>query len=138
MFANVIAVFQGLGYTIKSTDSDTGFITAESATDSTFNIFFGSTFTQQTAATAFVESVGGATVLRINFVEFIRSSGTYGQTTRQDVPIHDADLYQQALERMENAIFVSFRLTKLLTSPLSGGWSLHGKLLRNSVDEESS
>lgn len=106
VFASVISVFQDLGYTIKSADSDTGFITAESATDSTYDIFFGNTYTQQTAATAFVESVGDATILRINFVEFNRSSSTYGQTTRQDVPIHDAELYQQAFERIENAIFV--------------------------------
>ena len=96
VFSSVVSVFQNLGYTIKSADSNTGFITAESATDNAVD-FWGNALTQLTSATADVELVGHRTMLRINFVEFNRASGTHGQTTRQDVLMHDAELHQNAM-----------------------------------------
>lgn len=107
VFPSVISVFQDLGYTIKNADKDTGIIMAESAakSDSTSR-FFGVTSVSQTAATAFVEEIGKITKVRLNFVTVNNKSYGYGQTDREDTPILEAATYQNAFERIENAIFV--------------------------------
>ncbi len=108
VFPSVVSVFQDLGYTIKSADIETGFITAESAatSDSASKFWFGITKVSQTSATAFVEEIGEFTKVRLNFVVSNKNSYYYGQEDRQDVPILDAEAYQNAFERIESAIFV--------------------------------
>lgn len=106
-FPSVISVFQDLGYTIKNADKDTGIIMAESAakSDSASRIF-GVSSVSQTSATAFVEEIGKITKVRLNFVIVNNKSYGYGQTDREDTPILEAATYQNAFERIENAIFV--------------------------------
>lgn len=108
VFTSVISVFQDLGYTIKSADKDTGFITAESATtsDTASKIWLGISSVSQTSATAFIERIGKITKVRLNFVTSNETSSSYGQTDRADTPILDAKVYQNAFDRIENAIFV--------------------------------
>ena len=107
VFPSVISVFQDLGYTIKNADKETGIIMAESAakSDSTSRLF-GVSSVSQTSATAFVEEIGKITKVRLNFVTVNNKSYGYGQTDREDTPILDAVTYQNAFERIENAIFV--------------------------------
>lgn len=106
-FASVISVFQDLGYTVRSADKDTGFVTAESAakSDSTSR-FFGYSNVSQTVATAFVERIGRMTRIRLNFVTSNNKSYGYGQTDREDVAILDSKVYQNAFDMIENAMFV--------------------------------
>lgn len=108
VFPSVISVFQDLGYTIKSADINTGFITAESAakSDSSSKFWLGITKVSQTSATAFVEEIGKFTKVRLNFVVCDKKSYYYGQEDRQDEPILDAEAYKNAFERIESAIFV--------------------------------
>ncbi|MCY4460885.1 MAG: hypothetical protein OXC26_10910 [Albidovulum sp.] len=108
VFASVVSVFQDLGYVIKDADATSGFISAESSTksDAATQIFLGIAKMEQTLATAYVEPIGNRTSVRVNFVESIRSSSTYGQSDREDRPILDVNLYQNAFERIENAIFI--------------------------------
>ena len=108
VFTSVISVFQDLGYTVKSADKDTGFITAESAatSDAASKFWLGVSNVSQTAATAFVERIGDTTKVRLNFVTSNKKSSAYGQTDREDIPVLDAKIYQNAFERIENAIFV--------------------------------
>lgn len=108
VFPSVISVFQDLGYTIKNADKETGIIMAESAaqSDSASRIWLGVSSVSQTSATAFVEEIGKTTKVRLNFVTSNNKSYGYGQTDREDTPILDAPTYQNAFERIENAIFV--------------------------------
>jgi hypothetical protein len=108
VFPSVISVFQDLGYTIKNADKETGIIMAESAakSDSTSRILLGVSSVSQTSATAFVEEIGKTTKVRLNFVTVNNKSFGYGQTDREDTPILEAATYQNAFERIENAIFV--------------------------------
>ena len=108
VFVSTISVFQDLGYTVKSADKDTGFITAESAakSDTTSKIWLGVSKVSQTLATAFVEKIGKVTKVRLNFVTSNTSSSSYGQTDRQDTPVLNAKIYQNAFERIESAIFI--------------------------------
>lgn len=109
VFGSVVSVFQDLGYQIESADLATGLITSESPADSVSNwatAFTGMRQVTQTRATAFVEKVGNQVNVRLNFLVMNQLSGGYGQSDRQDQPITDVEIYQNAFERIENAIFV--------------------------------
>ena len=133
VFAGVISVFQDLGYTVDSADRDTGLITAKSAAESRSSTFetilafvslldtvasaasdshssdspyVPSNYITQTHATAFIERIGKITKLRLNFVERVQISSGSGQSRRKDTPILKARIYQNAFERIENAIFI--------------------------------
>jgi uncharacterized lipoprotein len=108
VFPSVVSVFQDLGYTIQSADLATGLITSESAasSDGWHRFWTGTTRVEQTRATAFIEEIGGQSNVRLNFVVVDERSGGWGQRDRRDTPILEADAYQNAFERIENAIFI--------------------------------
>jgi hypothetical protein len=108
VFRSVVSVFQDLGYTIRSADQVTGFIQADGNADrnEALRFWIGSTRTTQTSATAFVERIGSMTRIRINFVTSVEESSVYGASDREEQPILEAQIYQNAFERVENAIFV--------------------------------
>jgi len=108
VFRSVVSVFQDLGYTVKQADSQAGFIQADGSADSNEAVKFwlGSTETTQTKVTAFVERIGEQTHVRISFVETIEKSTAYGADDREETQILNPDIYQNAFERIENAIFV--------------------------------
>ena len=108
VFPSVISVFQDIGYTISNADLQTGLISAESSSDSDLasKLWLGITRVSQTKATAFVEQIGDKTKARLNFVEVNQTSTSWGQNDRQDTPLLDAQLYQNAFERIENAVFI--------------------------------
>ncbi len=108
VFPSVISVFQDLAYTITSADKETGFISAESASqsDSVMKFWLGVTRVSQTKATGFIERIGSVTRVRLNFVEVNQTSSNYGQSDREDTPILEIELYQNAFDRVENAIFL--------------------------------
>ncbi len=107
VFPSVISVFQDLGYTITNADLETGLISAESAAQSDGTArMFGYTKVTQTKATGFVETIKQHTRVRLNFVEVSQTSSGYGQNDRYDSPVLNAALYQNAFEKIENAIFI--------------------------------
>lgn len=120
-FASVISVFQDLGYTIASADKDTGLINGESLaksdTDASAALLILDLLadedegydvtTVQTKATAFVESfTEGQTRVRLSFVKSKSRSGASGQLSQKDKQILDAEIYRNAFDRIENAVFV--------------------------------
>ena len=108
VFPSIVSVFQDIGYTITHADIQTGLISAESpsVSDSASKFLLGVTKVTQTKATAFVEKIGDKTKARLNFVEVQKKSSGSGQTDRQDTPILDAKVYENAFDKIENAIFV--------------------------------
>ena len=108
VFSSTMSVFQDLGYTINAADKATGLISAESATDENVwaAVLTGSTFNTQTKATAFIEKIKGKINVRLNFVSINKTSSSYGQNNRRDTPILEIAVYQNAFEKIENAIFV--------------------------------
>ena len=108
VFPSVISVFQDIGYTITNADIQTGLISAESAanSDAVIKFWLGYTKVEQTKATAFIEQIGGITKARLNFVESTQTSSGYGQNDRHDLPLLDAKLYENAFDKIENAIFI--------------------------------
>ena len=69
-------------------------------------IWLGITEVSQTTADAFIEEINGRTQVRINFINVVKQSSGYGQSDRQDQQILDPGPYQNAFEKIENAIFV--------------------------------
>lgn len=108
IFSSVMSVFQDLGYSVNSADKSTGLITASSASESNASSKFwlGVSDVSQTKATAFIEKIGPIVRVRLNFVNTNKKSYSQGQTDQQDTPILDINIYQNAFERIENAIFV--------------------------------
>ena len=107
-FASTVSVFQDLGYSITSADKASGLISAESAatSDAASKFWLGIASVEQTRATAFIERIGKKTQVRLNFVAKTETSSGWGQKDRQDNAIIEATIYQNAFERIENAIFV--------------------------------
>ena len=108
VFASVISVFQDLGYQIASGDLPTGIITSQSAAanDAAYSFWTGVSKNTQTKATAFVETIGETTSVRLNFVISTNESFGYGQQRKNELPVLDSQIYQNAFEKVENAIFV--------------------------------
>jgi hypothetical protein len=109
-FASVLSVFQDLGYIVKSADKDTGFITAQSATQNStsfWSAMAGVAKNSKTNATAFVEQLKeGTTKVRLNFVVSNASSSAYGQNTANDTVIEDPKVYQSAFSKIGDAVFI--------------------------------
>ena len=108
VFPSVMSVFQDLGYTINSADIETGLITAESTaeSDKMMKFWLGVTKVSQTKANAFIEEIGSETKVRINFVVTKKKSSWYGQEDREDDQVLSPEPYQNAFEKIENAIFL--------------------------------
>lgn len=108
VFPSVLSVLQDLGYSIKTADKNTGLITAESTAKSNaaMKFWLGIAEVSQTTADAFIEEVKGRTKVRINFINVVKQSSSWGQDDRQDKQILDPVPYQNAFEKVENAIFV--------------------------------
>jgi hypothetical protein len=103
-FASTVSVFQDLGYIIRTADIETGLITADSPTKSI--IFFGSHM-NNTEASAFIEEMAtNRTDVRLNFVQVSENSSDYGQKSRSDTPITNPTIYEQAFQKIQEAIFI--------------------------------
>lgn len=113
-FNSVMSVFQDLGYIIGSASLETGFITAESPNREDNSgqavmaaLFAGVRTEQKTAVTAAIEEMKPSiTKVRLNFVTKQRRSGSYGQSASDDVPIDDIKIYQNAFDKIGEAIFI--------------------------------
>lgn len=109
-FNSVVSVLQDLGYIIGSASLDTGFITAEGAVQNQtgfWDAMGGVRREHKTAVTASVEEMKeNSTRVRLNFVLRQKRSAQYGQQANDDQPIQDAKIYQNAFDKIDEAIFI--------------------------------
>lgn len=104
-FASTMSVFQDLGYSITSSDLETGYITAKSPTQNEMG--FGKMIMRDTKSSAFIEELRpGKTKVRLSFVNTEEWSGAYGAKLVQDNPIEDAAIYNNAFTKIQEAIFI--------------------------------
>jgi len=108
VFPSVMSVLQDLGYSIKSADINTGLITAASTAKSNLamKIWLGIAEVTQTNADVFIEEIKSKTKVRINFVNVVKTSSSWGQDDREDKQILEPIPYRNAFEKIESAIFV--------------------------------
>ena len=113
-FNSVMSVLQDLGYIIGSASLETGFISAKSPSkqDDSGQAAFAAAFAGirtelTTAVTASVEEIRpNYTKIRLNFVTQKRRSSAYGQNASDDEPILDPKIYQNAFDRIGEAVFI--------------------------------
>jgi hypothetical protein len=110
LFNAVMTVVQDLGYQVQSADLQTGFITAVSATEQKTNFFEalgGGSSTANTRLTAFVQNMpNGMARVRLNFLISKTSQSIYGQSNQKDKPVLDASVYNNAWDKIDEALFV--------------------------------
>ena len=118
-FGAVMTIIQDLGYTVESADIASGFITAASPTENKTNFleaFGGAASSGNTVMTVFIlQMPSKMTRIRLNFVNSKSTSSAYGRGSRQDKPILDAAVYNNAWERVDEALFVMGALTDTAT-----------------------
>ena len=62
---------------------------------------------EDTSATAFIEELRpGKTKVRLNFVKSKEFSSSYGAKQKQDTPIEDSTVYNNAFVKIKEAIFI--------------------------------
>lgn len=109
-FAAVMSVLQDAGYRIGAADRDTGLITgaASTKTKMTWLPFIGFGTSKKTpVVSAYIEDRGpGMSRVRLNFVMGkISNNASFGGVT-DETPIYDPATYQQAFEKISQAVFV--------------------------------
>lgn len=112
-FRSVLSVLQDLGYVVNSASLETGFISAESPIKqdksgaAAFAAIMGGVRTEgRTAVTASVEEFNKSTRVRLNFVDKKLRSGAYGQRAADEAPIEDPKIYENAFDKIGEAIFI--------------------------------
>lgn len=104
VFSSTMSVFQDLGYIIRNADKDTGLIQAASPTK---NLAFFGSHMSNTEASGFVEQLTPKkTSLRLNFVDVKESSSAYGMKSKRDKPVEDPEVYRNAFQKIQEAIFI--------------------------------
>ena len=110
VFGAVMTILQDSGYRIQSADKDTGLITGISSTKSklTWAPFVGFGKSKKSPiVSAFVESRGPSmTNVRLSFVMAKVKSTLYGSQPQDEEPIYDAVTYQNAFEKLNQAVFI--------------------------------
>jgi hypothetical protein len=109
-FAAVMTVLQDSGYRIGNADYDTGLVTAMASTKTkmTWMPFIGFGTSKKTpVVSAYIEDKSPTlSRIRLNFVMGkIKANASFGGVTDED-PINDPKTYQEAFEKISQAIFV--------------------------------
>lgn len=110
VFASVISVLQDAGYRIENADRDTGLVTGVGSSKGklTYNLFLGFGKSKKSPiVSAFIEEINPATTrVRLNFVMAQLKSNAYGSQPQDEEPVLDAAVYQDAFEKINQAVFV--------------------------------
>ena len=77
-----------------------------SENDPMAQILFGFSEVKNTRVTAYIETIGKLTNVRLNFILSRQTSTQYGQTSKNERAILESNVYQNAFEKIENAIFI--------------------------------
>lgn len=120
VFASVMSVFQDAGYRIQSADFETGLITGIGSSKGkvTYNFFWGFGKSKKTPiVSAFIEEINkDMTRARLNFVMGKMKSTIYSAQPQDEEPITDPEVYKDAFEKIEQAVFL--RQSMAASAPL--------------------
>jgi hypothetical protein len=110
VFASVMSVLQDAGYRIENADRDTGLVTGVGSSKGklTYNLFMGFGKSKKSPiVSAFVEEINPTTSrVRLNFVMAKLKSNAYGSQPQDEEPVLDAAVYQDAFEKINQAVFI--------------------------------
>lgn len=109
VFPSVITVLQDAGYRIQSADKSSGLVTGVASTKSKLSYGFGGWGKKKKTpvVSAFIEPRGSAAArVRLSFVMAKTKSTQYGMNSADENAILDPVIYQDAFEKISQAIFV--------------------------------
>ena len=110
VFGAVMSVLQDSGYRIQAADKETGLITGIASTKGkmTYTLFVGFGKSKKTPiVSAFIEEkTPTITRVRLNFVMAKVKSSIYGAGAQDEEPIYDAEVYRDAFEKINQAVFI--------------------------------
>ncbi len=110
VFASLMSVLQDAGYRIENADRDTGLVTGVGSSKGklTYNLFTGFGKSKKSPiVSAFVEEINSNTTrVRLNFVMAKLKSNAYGSQPQDEEPVLDAVVYQDAFEKLNQAVFI--------------------------------
>lgn len=116
VFASVMSVLQDAGYRIENADRDTGLVTGIGSSKGklTYNLFMGFGKSKKSPiVSAFAEEINTNTIrVRLNFVMAKIKSNGYGSQPQDEEPVLDAAVYQDAFEKINQAVFIRNSMTE--------------------------
>jgi hypothetical protein len=108
-FGAVMTVLQDSGYRIQSGDVQSGLITGVGSTTGKMSYSLWSGFGKKKLTpivSAFIEQIGPVSKIRLNFIMAKVKSTVYGSQPQDEVPVIDSAVYQDAFEKIGQALFV--------------------------------
>jgi len=109
VFASVMTVMQDAGYRIENADLATGLITGigSSKGKMTYSLWTGFGKSKKTPiVSSYIEQIGPTTRVRLNFVMAKIKSSLYGSQPQDEEPIIEAEVYQDAFNKIDQALFI--------------------------------
>ena len=110
VFGAVMSVLQDGGYRIQAADKDTGIITGISSTKSKmiYSLWTGFGKSKKSPiVSVFIETrTPSVTRVRLTFVMAKVKSSIYGAGAQDEEPIYDPVVYQDAFEKINQAVFI--------------------------------
>lgn len=115
VFASVMSVLQDAGYRIENADLATGLITGigSSKGKMVYSLWSGFGKSKKTPiVSTYIEQIGGITRVRLNFVMAKIKSSIYGSQPQDEEPILEAEVYQDAFSKIDQALFIRSSMTQ--------------------------
>ena len=109
VFASVMSVLQDAGYRIENADLATGLITGigSSKGKMVYSLWSGFGKSKKTPiVSTYIEQMGPMTRVRLNFVMAKVKSSLYGSQPQDEEPILEAEVYQDAFNKIDQALFI--------------------------------
>lgn len=113
-FGAVMTVLQDSGYRIQSGDVQSGLITGIGSTTGKMSYSLWSGFGKKKLTpivSAFIEQMGPVSKIRLNFIMAKVKSTVYGSQPQDEEPVIDSAVYQDAFEKISQALFVRQSVT---------------------------
>ena len=117
VFASVMTVMQDAGYRIENADLATGIITGigSSKGKMVYSLWSGFGKSKKTPiVSAYIEQIGSTTRVRLNFVMAKIKSSLYGSQPQDEEPVVEAEVYQDAFSKVDQALFIR---TSMMQAP---------------------
>jgi hypothetical protein len=115
VFASVMTVMQDAGYRIENADLATGIITGMGSSKGkmVYSLWSGFGKSKKTPiVSSYIEQIGGVTRVRLNFVMAKVKSSLYGSQPQDEEPITEAEVYQDAFSKIDQALFIRQSMTQ--------------------------
>lgn len=120
VFASVMTVMQDAGYRIENADLATGIITGigSSKGKMVYSLWSGFGKSKKTPiVSSYIEQIGPMTRVRLNFVMAKVKSSLYGSQPQDEEPITEAEVYQDAFNKVDQALFIRTSMTQAPAQP---------------------